>query len=274
MFDEVVAVRGGGDLGSGVALRLWRAGFPVFILESEAPMAVRRSVAFSEAVYEGRARVEEAEGVLADTPDRAGILELLGDVVPVVVDPEGVSIPSLRPAAVVDAILAKRNTGTSRGMAPMVVGLGPGFRAPTDVHAVVETDRGPHLGRVIWEGTASPDTGIPGTVSGVGAERVVRAPASGVFETGRAIGDEIEAGDVVGSVAGVEVTAAIGGVLRGLLRSGTVVSTGIKVGDVDPRGDPVLCSVVSDKALAVGGGALEAVLAGLYGRRRWPRTLD
>jgi xanthine dehydrogenase accessory factor len=228
-------------------------------------MAVRRTVSFSEAVYEGEARVEEALGRLAPSVDamRQAWSE---DWIPVLIDPDASSLPKLRPDAVVDAIMAKRNSGTSREMAPVVVGLGPGFVAGRDVHAVVETNRGPHLGRVYWEGQAEADTGEPGAVGGETARRLLRAPLSGTFRGAVSIGDVVNEGDLVGTVEKEQIRAALTGTVRGLLRHGATVQRGIKVGDIDPRLDPELCRQVSDKSLAVAGGALEAILTGLAGR--------
>jgi xanthine dehydrogenase accessory factor len=259
MFDRIVVVRGGGDLGSGVALRLWRVGFRVVVLESPRPVAVRRSVSFAEAVYEGCASVEEAEGRLASSTDE--VHAVLGRrQVPVVVDPEAAILGPLTPWAVVDAIMAKRNTGTSRDMAPVVIALGPGFDAGSDAHAVVETNRGPNLGRVIWTGPAEPDTGDPAAVSGHSVGRVLRAPAAGPLHAVRSIGEIVEEGAVLATVNGTPVRAGFRGLLRGMARDGLVVEQGMKIGDLDPRLDPILCRSVSDKALAVAGGVLEAIL--------------
>ena len=258
VIDRAVVIRGGGDLGSGTALRLWRCGFPVVILETSAPLAVRRTVAFSEAVYEGTVRVEEAVGRLTASDEVE--LPSGGEEIPVVVDPRSSVLTRLRPAAVVDAIMAKRNTGTRRDMAAAVVALGPGFRAGTDVDAVVETNRGPYLGRVIWEGEAAPDDGLPGAVMGRGKERVLRAPNSGTLDVPRPIGDIVEEGDVVARVGSGEVRAPFDGLIRGMLRPGTMVTANMKIGDLDPRLDRRLTTLVSDKALAVAGGVVEAIL--------------
>jgi xanthine dehydrogenase accessory factor len=273
LLGDLVVVRGGGDLGSGVALRLWRSGFHVVILESPSPMAVRRSVAFSEAVYEGRSTVEEVTADLLPASARA-VMSHGRRSIPVIVDPHAELVADLAPAALVDAIMAKRNTGTRRAMATAVVALGPGFAAPEEVTAVVETDRGPHLGRVIWEGKAAPNTGTPGLVGGASADRVVRAPADGAFAARVAIGDRAQQGDLIGIVSGVESRARIAGVVRGVLREGTQVRVGMKVGDIDPRLDRSLCFQVSDKSLAVAGGVLEAVMSLLYGSRAAGGTLD
>lgn len=259
MPDNLVVVRGGGDLGTGVALRLWRCGLKVIILETPRPVAVRRSVSFAEAVYEGQMAVEEVSGVLVTIADllEGGVRERLL----VAVDPEARSLPELAPCAVVDAIMAKRNVGTRLEMASTVIALGPGFRAGRDVHAVVETNRGPHLGRVIWCGCAQLNTGSPGEVGGQAANRVLRAPNNGVLRTQRSIGDIVDAGDLIAEVDGTVIVAPFRSLLRGLIRDGMEVTSYMKIGDIDPRLDPSLCTLVSDKALAVAGGVLEAILS-------------
>jgi xanthine dehydrogenase accessory factor len=267
--DRLVVVRGGGDLASGVAARLVRCGFAVVCLETAAPLAVRRTVSFAEAVYEGRCRVEELEAVLAgNDADCLNLLER--GLLPVLVDPQAALVESLRPRVVVDAIMAKRNLGTARGMAPLVVALGPGFEAGSDVHAVVETMRGHDLGRVIWRGRALPNTGTPGLVEGKGADRVLRAPIDGRLEACRAIGDRVEEGELVARVRGEsgcrEVRSPFTGMIRGLVREGIELPRGIKIGDIDPRCERAHCFTISDKARAVAGGVLEAVLQGLGGR--------
>lgn len=255
-----MVVRGGGDLGSGVAVRLRRCGFRVVVLESPRPVAVRRTVAFAEAVYEGNWWVEGIEGRLVGTPADA-LAHAKRGVVPVLVDPEATSVQALRPAVLVDAIMAKKNVGSSSGMARIVVGLGPGFEAGCDVDAVVETNRGPHLGRVIWRGSAEPNTGTPGLVSGAAAERVLRAPRAGQIELVSNIGAIVEGGQPVAWVAGELVAAPFHGLVRGLIRDRMEVTAGMKIGDLDPRLEPALCALVSDKALAIAGGVLEAILS-------------
>jgi xanthine dehydrogenase accessory factor len=259
----LAVVRGAGDLATGVGRRLQVCGFSVVHLEIPAPTVIRRRVAFASAVYQERITVEGVEAALARDVEAARA-HLIDGMVAVLVDPAADSIASLRPLLVVDAILAKRNLGTHRRMAPRVVALGPGFVAGLDVHAVVETCRGHDLGRVITEGAARPDTGIPGDVGGLRDERLLRAPRGGTFRPVREIGDIVRAGDVVAEVEGAPVPARTGGVLRGLLYPGLTAREGQKVGDVDPRGEPSLCFTISDKANAVAGGVLEAALrAGL-----------
>jgi xanthine dehydrogenase accessory factor len=263
--DYTVVIRGGGDLGSGVALRLWRSGFPVIVLESERPIAVRRTVSFAEAVYEGQSCVEEARGRLVRSAAEA-VAALAARDVPVLIDPQAQSRHLLDPEIVVDAIMAKRNMGTHRSMAPFVVALGPGFEAGDDVHAVVETNRGPHLGRVIWEGQAAPNSGEPGPVQGVTGARVLRAPGGGTLRSRRSIGDVVQEGDIIADVGGGPIVAPFTGLVRGLARDGLQVEPGMKIGDLDPRLDPRLTRLVSDKSLAVAGGVLEAVMMHVRGR--------
>jgi xanthine dehydrogenase accessory factor len=254
-----VLVRGGGDLASGVVYRLHRAGMRVVVLELPEPTVIRRAVAFASALDEGVVEVEGLVGRRADSLDEALRILDQGEV-PVMVDPEGNTIRRWHPDVVVDAILAKKNVGTRITDAPIVIGLGPGFVAGVDVHAVVETKRGHYLGRVILNGSAAPDTGVPGDIMGYASERVVRAPRSGFFKGSRQIGDQVRAGETVAEVEGESVIARIDGVLRGLLADNRVVTRGMKVGDVDPRDIRDHCFTISDKALAIGGGVLEALL--------------
>ena len=229
-----------------------------------APTAIRRTVAFSQAIVTGEWTVEDVTAVRCETAAEGERLIVTGRI-PVYVDPECRIRYELRPDALVDAILAKRNLGTAIQDAPVVIGVGPGFTAGVDCHAAVETMRGHTLGRVIYEGSPLPNTNIPGLIGGFAGERVLRAPADGVFTATRAIGDMVKAGDTVGTVAGKPMVCTIGGVLRGLLADGVVTFAGMKAGDVDPRGVREYCFTASDKALAIGGGVLEAIL-GLSGR--------
>lgn len=253
--DHLCVLRGGGDLATGVAWRLTRAGFPVVVCELEHPLTVRRAVALSTAVGTGKVSVEGMVGRRARTPDEAVHIAFSGDVA-VVVSPE---LPDIGAQVVVDARLAKRNIGTSISDAPLVVGLGPGFRAGTDCHAVVETMRGPRLGRLLWDGEAEPDTGTPGLVDGRGHERVLRAPGPGEVRWAAAIGEIVREGQLLGDIDGVGIEAAFDGVVRGLINPGEVVSAGLKIGDIDPRLDARV-DEISDKALAVGGAVVEAVM--------------
>lgn len=251
-------IRGAGDLATGIALRLHRAGIQVVMADIAEPTCIRRTVAMSEAIRCGSAQVEDVRGKLAATVDEARAIAEAGDIA-VMVDPEAACLGELMPDAVVDAILAKRNLGTSMDMAPVVVGVGPGFTAGVDCHAAVETKRGHYLGRVLYTGSPIANTGVPGIIAGVGADRVLRAPADGPFECIRQIGDIVQTGEVVGRVAGKPMRATIDGALRGLIAPGVTVHAGMKAGDIDPRGDASFCATVSDKATAVGGGVLEAI---------------
>ena len=294
----LVIVRGAGDISTGTIHRLFRAGFELLVLEAEKPSAIRRKVSFSEAVYDGRATVEGAMAVRIGSAEEAARCRADGHI-PLIVDPEGDSIALLKPAVVVDAILAKRNLGTRMDMAPLTIGLGPGFEAGRDVHFVIETMRGHDLGRIISKGSAAPNTGIPGTVGGYGRERVIRAPGAGIFRDGKDIGSFVRAGEVIGRIevpgsatgavgtTGAEVpgsgTGAVGttgaevpgsgmetvevrtvltGVLRGIIRDGYPVTEGFKLADVDPRREEQKnCFTISDKARCIAGSVLELVCA-------------
>jgi xanthine dehydrogenase accessory factor len=253
-------LRGGGDLATGVAWRLTRAGWPVVVLELPEPLTIRRTVALSTAVTDGEISVQGMRGVLAQTAEEAITVVGRGDVA-VLVAPELSGLGALGLDVVVDARLAKRNIDTSIGDAEVVIGLGPGFAAGTDCHAVVETMRGHRLGRVIWSGSALPDTGTPAELGGRSVDRVLRAPAAGEVLWHVGIGDRVTEGQMLGEVASTAVSAPFDAVLRGAIRSGTTVQEGLKIGDVDPRCDPSACWEISDKSLSVGGGVLEAVLA-------------
>ena len=258
----LAVIRGGGDLGTGVALRLQRAGWRIVITELSQPLVIRRAVALASAVYEGAI---ELEGTIARYVERAGVLKdapLLwtrGEI-PVIVDPDRGVVSQLQPLAVIDAIMAKRNTGTQLTEAPIVVALGPGFTVGLDCQAVIETRRGHNLGRVYYQGTAEADTGIPGKVGGQDSQRVLRAPVPGTFTACTTIGQHVEAGAMIAQVNETPVITSIAGVVRGLLHDGLSIPTGMKVADVDPRDEARHCFTVSDKAWAVGGGVLEAVL--------------
>lgn len=255
-----VLVRGGGDLASGVAYRLFHAGLKLIITEVPNPLAVRRLVSFSEAVYQGEVEVEGIRAVRVDTAD--AILETWqSGKIPVIVDPPGDIRLALQPQVIIDARMMKKPPELGIDAAPLVLGLGPGFTAGENCHAVVETMRGHTLGRVIWEGSPKLDTGIPETVNGRGGERVLRAPVSGELVPHAAIGDHVRAGQVVAEVGGQSIPAPFDGVLRGLLRAGIDVKKGLKIGDVDPRDNPDYCRMVSEKSLAIGGGVLEAILS-------------
>ena len=256
-----VLVRGGGDLASGVVLRLWRAGLPVVVTELPRPLVVRRKVSFAEAVYQGRTQVDGVPAVRVPAQADAVRAAWRAGEVPVVVDPEARLRHALRPAVLVDGRMTKRPPELGRDAAALVVGLGPGFVAGEHCHAVIETMRGHTLGRVIWRGAALPDTGLPEAVRQHQADRVLRAPADGVLETLVTIGQVVDAGTPLLRVAGQVVRAPFRGAVRGLLHPGLPVTRGLKVGDLDPRADPRYAYLVSDKSLAIGGGVLEAVLA-------------
>lgn len=260
-------MRGAGDLATGVIVRLHRCGFRVVVTECANPSAIRRRAALCEAVWQGQATVEGVTCRRVTDAEEVVRVSQAGEV-PLLVDERAACVSALRPAAVVDAILAKRNLGTNRDMAPITVGLGPGFTAGEDVDAVVETMRGHHLGRVILQGAAIPNTGVPGMIAGYAAERVIHAPVSGemVFvqdENGQTIdiGALVRKGQEIARVGGVPVLATIDGVLRGLISAGYPVTEGLKIADIDPRPEQVAyCDTVSDKARAIGGGVVEALL--------------
>lgn len=256
-----VVIKGAGDIASGIALRLWRAGLRPVMTDLPEPSSIRRTVCFSEAVRLGETRVEDIVARRAESPAQA--LELLRQgILPVLADPEAECIRELRPEVVVDAILAKVNTGTAITDAPAVIAVGPGFTAGTDCHAVVETKRGHTLGRVIVSGSAIANTGVPGLIGGYAAERVMHSENAGIFRCVHAIGDAVEAGETVAYVGEIPVKAKIPGILRGLLPEGfSVPRAGFKCADVDPRGNRDHCFTASDKAIAVGGGVLEAALS-------------
>ena len=257
---HLVAVRGGGDLGSGVVWRLRRVGFPVVVLELERPLTVRRTVAYSSAVTEGAVTIDGIEGRRVESAD-AAVGTAHDGTVAVLVASELPVFP-VPMSVLVDARLAKRNLDTARGQAPFVVALGPGFDAGVDCDAVVETMRGHRLGRVIWNGPAAPNTGVPGEIRGASADRVLRASRDGVLRWQVAFGDTVEPQQTLGWVDDEAVTTRIGGTVRGLLLPGPVTA-GLKIGDIDPRFDPEAIHQISDKALSIGGGVLEAVLVWL-----------
>ncbi|WP_040463148.1 selenium-dependent molybdenum cofactor biosynthesis protein YqeB [Limisalsivibrio acetivorans] len=260
LTELTICLKGGGDLATGVALRLYHSGLKrIVILEADQPLAVRRTVCLSEAVNAGSHTVEDITSVRIDDVNDAEAV-LAEAKIPVLRDPEWKSLKSLKPDVVIDAILAKRNLGTTMDEAPLVIGLGPGFTAGVDVHCVIETNRGHYLARVLWDGSAQANTGAPGAVKGYTVERVVWAEASGTFHTDKAIGDHVEAGESIGTLDNNIVTTEIKGVLRGLLPGGTRINKGTKIADIDPRDDAAYCGFVSEKSLAIGGGVLEAVL--------------
>lgn len=258
--DDIIIVRGGGDIASGAIQKLYRSGFKVLVLETETPSAIRRKVAFCEAVYEKEIEIEGVKARLVDNDEE--IQDCWdSDIVPVMIDSRGKVIERLKPLAVVDGILAKQNFGTKRSMAPITVALGPGFSAPEDVDIVIETMRGHNLGRIIEEGRASENTGVPGIIAGVGIERVIYSDYSGVITNIEKIGNVVEKGDVIAVVGNNEIYASISGVLRGIIRDGYKVKKGLKIADIDPRiSEKDNCFTISDKARNIGGAVLESIL--------------
>lgn len=276
-MEDLVIVRGGGDIATGSIYKLYQCGFPVLILETEYPSAIRRNVAFSEAVYQGSHTVEGVTCFRAENLEEARML-LQQKKLAVLVDPEGHCISQLRPIAVIDAILAKKNLGTNRQMAPVTVALGPGFEAGKEVDAVIETMRGHSLGRVFYQGSAAADTGVPGMIAGYGKERVIHSPGEGVIKHRKAITETVSKGEVIAWIRPSEesreemwipVEAAIDGLLRGLIREGYPVTKGFKIADIDPRiSEYENCFTISDKARCIAGGVLEALLHLREERRR------
>ena len=261
---DLVIVRGGGDLATGTIYKLKKCGFPVLILEVANPSAIRRNVAFCEAVYQGTQTVENMTCHLAESLDQAEEFLREGKLT-VLVDPMGEAVLKMKPLAVVDAIIAKKNLGTNRNMAPITVALGPGFSAGVDVDAVVETKRGHNLGKVLWTGSASPNTGIPGIIGGYGMERVIHCPANGILRNIKHITDRVSKGEIIAVVETengmVPVEASLDGILRGLIRDGYPVKAGFKMADIDPRTEEYNnCFTISDKARCIAGGVLEAIL--------------
>ncbi|EGW40998.1 NAD(P)-binding Rossman fold domain protein [Desulfosporosinus sp. OT] len=259
LMKNLVVVRGGGDLATGIIHRIWRAGFKVVITEVPQPTAIRRTVSFAEAVYSKVTVVENVRAQLVSNDQQAYQILKMG-FIPIIIDTKAQIINKIKPLAVVDAIIAKRNLGTQLTDAPIVIGIGPGFTVGQDVHAVIETKRGHHLGRVITSGTAASNTSIPGVIDGHASKRVLYAPASGSYKGCRQISDFVQADELVAFVGSSEIRANISGVLRGILHDGLTVETGTKVGDIDPRGVKEHCFTISDKARAVGGGVLEALM--------------
>ncbi len=260
-IDElVILIRGAGEMASGVAHRLYQSHFKLCMLEISQPLAVRREVSFCEAVYDGEKEVEGVKAERVSAPEKIFSVWKKGNI-PLLIDPDGKKVRDfLNPDILIDAIMAKKNLGTKIDDATLVIGLGPGFCAGKDVHVVIETNRCHNLGRMILKGEAEPDTGIPGDIGGYTIERLLRTMKKGIFRTDKKIGDRVHKGTVVAVVDDYPVIAKISGVLRGLLRDGVEVKKGMKVGDVDPRGKKENCFTISDKARAIGGGVLEAIL--------------
>jgi len=257
---EYVVVRGGGDIASGTIQKLYRSGFNVVILEVEKPTAIRRNVAFSDAIYNGETLIEGIKAIRVTSIEEIKEAHK-NNSIPIMIDPEGKIIKELKPLAVIDAILAKKNLGTNKEMAPITIALGPGFKADVDVDVVIETMRGHNLGRLIFDGYAMPNTGSPGEIAGYSTERVIYSEADGVIKNICNIGDIVSKGDVLAYIGDTKVIAPIGGLLRGLIKDGTCVYEGLKIGDVDPRLREIKnYTTISDKARNIGGGVLEALL--------------
>lgn len=257
-LNNLVIVRGGGDIATGTICRLHNAGFTVIILETNKPTAIRRKVAFSDAVYEDTKTIE---GITAIKTTSVEHLTINNKTIPLLIDPHAESIKILQPTAVVDAILAKKNYGTHLQMASICIGLGPGFHAGKDVHAVIETNRGHDLGRIIYDGEASANTGIPGEVAGYSSERVIYAHSSGSWQLEKDIGETVSKDEVIGYIGVTPVKATIAGFIRGILRDKFQVHRGLKLADIDPRlNKKNNCSTISDKARCVSGGVLEALI--------------
>ena len=252
-----ILIKSGGDLATGVALALFRAGCEVVLCEIETPTTVRRMASFSTAVFADSHTVENVTAKLAHSPTQAESILQAGDI-PVLIDPLAQSISTLKPDVLVDAIVAKKNLGTSITDAPLVIALGPGFTAGLDCHAVIETQRGDTLGEVLYTGSALPNTGVPGELGGETLRRVLRAPSEGIFRAEKQIGTQVSVGDVIAHVDHSPILAEISGVLRGILMDGLIVKKGMKCGDIDPRGDVSLCYQASDKANKIGRGVLRA----------------
>lgn len=258
--EAIVVIRGGGDLSTGIAMRLHRSGFDVLVTEIEQPLAVRRLVSLAQAVFDGSVHVEDLEGRMVSGVDE--IRQAFRDrVIPVLIDPELKILQDIQPLALVDARMRKKPPKEGLELADFIIGLGPGFTAGVDCHVVIETNRGHMLGRVIRAGSAQADTGVPGTIGGLTAERVLRAPVDGVLKARKQLGDLVQKGEVIAEVAGQPVCAPFDGALRGLIHDGLAVRAGLKVGDVDPRGEALYCALISEKALAIAGGVLEALLS-------------
>lgn len=263
-MNSLIVVRGGGDIATGTIMKLYQCGFSVLILEIPNPSAIRRNVAFSEAVYQGTQTVENVTCYLAKDSAQAADFLAEGKLT-MLIDPDGSCLKNFQPLAMVDGILAKKNLGTTRDMAPITVALGPGFTAGTDVDAVIETQRGHNLGRVIYRGSAAPNTGIPGKIAGFDKERVIHSPAAGILRNVASITDTVQKGEIIAVIETAQreipVEASLTGLLRGLIRDGYPVTKGFKIADIDPRADEYNnCFTVSDKARCIAGGAMEAIL--------------
>ena len=259
-LEKTIIIRGGGEMGSAVAYRLFVTGFKMGIIELPSPLCIRRTVSFCEAVFEEKTYVENVKARLVNNVNDFNIAMEQHNFIPILIDPYAKCLNEIKPYVFIDATLAKKNIITKGSEAPLVIGLGPGFTAGVNCNVVIETNRGHYLGRVITNGAAQPNTGVPGNIQGQTSKRVFRAPAEGIINTGKSIGDSVEQGELIGKVEEGEVKATITGMIRGLIRNGTRVHTGQKIGDIDPRNDKNYINYISDKGRTVSGGVLEAVL--------------
>lgn len=260
MRGDIVIVKSGGDIATGIIQKLHRSGFRVLVLEIERPTTIRRTVSFSEAVYTGSTVVEDLLALRVSNQNQI-IDAWEKDYIPVIIDPFGEYIQKIKPLVLIDSIIAKKSLGMKKNLAPLTIGIGPGFCAGLDVDVVIESNRGHNLGRLIYNGYADENTGEPGNIQGFTKERVIYSPASGFFRSVRKIGDLVKKGELLGYVGDVQVVSLMDGLLRGCLKSGLKVSKGLKIFDVDPRLDEIEnCFKISDKARTIAGGVLEAIL--------------
>ena len=259
MNKNLVIVRGGGDVATGTIQKLKRVGFDVLVLEIERPTCIRGNVAVAQAIFEGEIQIEDIEAIYCK--DRSQIEKAFAeDKIAVTIDPKGRFIEEMEPICVIDGILAKKNLGTKKDMAPITIGLGPGFIAGEDVDLVIETNRGHDLGRLIFEGPAAPNTGNPGNINGFTTERILRSTGDGRLHILKDLGSVVKKGEAVATVSGEEIYAGLDGMIRGMINEGSQVTKGMKVGDVDPRVIPRNVGTISDKARLIGGGSLEGLL--------------
>lgn len=259
MITDTVVIRGAGDIATGIGHRLHRCGYKVLHLDIEKPLVIRRTVAFTEAIFNGSG---EIDGVKCMKVENLSEIKKAweNDLVAVMIDPEAKIIDELKPDVVVDAIIAKKNIGTNKSMAKTTIAIGPGFVAGKDVDVVVESNRGHFLGSIILKGSAAPNTGEPGNIAGFTTERVIRANEDGVIKNIREIADIVKQGEIIATIGDSKILASLDGVLRGLITDGTEVFKGLKIADVDPRGDVSYCYTITEKARAIGGAVLEGIL--------------
>lgn len=257
--DIVVAIKGGGDIATGIAHKLYRSGLRVLIMEISKPTVIRRTVSFAQAIFEEEYIVEGVKAKKVNEKEEILTCWEKG-IIPVLIDEEMKILQDIKADVFVDATIAKKNLGINKSLAPITIAAGPGFEAGVDVDAVIETNRGHYLGSLIFEGFAEPDSGIPGIINGYGKERVIKAPACGIIKHASKIGDIVKKDDIIAYTGYIPVRATIDGVLRGLIMEGLEVVKGFKIADVDPRGIKEYCYSISEKARAVGGGVLEAIL--------------